>query len=135
MELPAAPPPLVLIADNDVGVNALLADILADRGLTCESVHDGEAAWARLQAGGVDVLVTDLDMPRLDGRELIRRLSQLSVCPATVVISGFMDRDFEATLDRHPGVRHVLRKPFDVLRFADLVAAAVPRAEGPTSSC
>lgn len=134
MELPAASSHLVLIADNDVGVNALLTGILTDRGLTCESVHDGEAAWARLQAGGVGVLVTDLDMPRLDGRELVQRLSQLPACPATFVISGFMDRDLEATLDRHPGVRHVLRKPFDVLRFAELVAAAVQEDEASTSS-
>lgn len=121
MPQPSPTAPLVLIADNDVGISALLYEILVERGIRCESVYDGELAWARLRAGGVEVLVTDLDMPRLTGRELIERLGDLPTPPRTLVISGFMEAGLAEELAALPAVRHILRKPFDIEKFADLV--------------
>jgi CheY-like chemotaxis protein len=121
---------VVLIADNDVAVNELLAQILTDRGLRCESVLDGGEALARLRDGGVCVLVTDLDMPNLDGRALLRHLPELPQAPATVVISGYVDQRLAAELESTPLVRAVLAKPFDVLAFADLVAGLVGEVTG-----
>ena len=115
--------PLVLIADNDDGVNAMLCQVLADRGLRCESARDGVAALSRLRLGGIAVLVTDLDMPELDGRELLRQLAEIDRMPWTLVISGYLDADVERTLRAQPGVRHILHKPFDVMEFAELVLA------------
>ncbi len=122
----------VLIADNDTAVNSLLTAILTDRGLLCVSVFDGEAALARLHEGGIDVLVTDLDMPKLDGRQLLGRLSEIDPQPATLVISGYLDALAEDQLRQHAAVRQVLRKPFDVMQFAGLVEqeAKAHRASG-----
>ncbi|MEE2887397.1 MAG: response regulator [Planctomycetota bacterium] len=111
----------VLLADNDTSVNSLLSAILADSGVRCVSVFDGEQALARLRAGDIDVLVTDLDMPKLNGRQLLDRLSEIEPLPATLVISGYLDRASEEELRGHPAVCHVLRKPFDVAEFARLV--------------
>ena len=65
-----------------------------------------------------------LDMPRMDGRQLLARLPEIRPMPATLVISGYLDPVVEEELGGHPAVRHVLRKPFDVLAFAGLVASA-----------
>ncbi len=120
----------VLIADNDVAVSGLLADLLTERGLPCETVHDGEAALNRLRAGGVAVLVTDLDMPKLSGQELLRQMGGIEAAPRTIVVSGYVDAVVEADLRRVPAVRHVLRKPFDVIEFADLVESLANEASG-----
>jgi len=117
----AKPTPTVLLADNDVAVNALLTEILRDSGLHCESVGDGEQALARLRRGGIAVLVTDLDMPNLDGQGLLEHLSEIDPRPATVVISGYLDREAEQTIGALPSVRHIFRKPFDVVEFAAVV--------------
>ena len=111
----------VLIADNDTAVNSLLTAILTDKGLHCVSVFDGEEALARLHEGGIDVLVTDLDMPKLDGRQLLGRLAEIDPQPATLVISGYLDTVAEDQLRQYAAVRQVLRKPFDVMQFAVLV--------------
>ena len=111
----------VLIADNDTAVNSLLTAILTDKGLHCVSVFDGEEALARLHEGGIDVLVTDLDMPKLDGRQLLGRLAEIDPQPATLVISGYLDAVAEDQLRQYAAVRQVLRKPFDVMQFAVLV--------------
>lgn len=111
----------VLIVDNDRAVNALLSEVLVGVGLSCESACDGEQALARLRGGGVKVLVTDLDMPNLDGRGLLEELPRLPQPPAAIVISGYVDRDASRALLELPHVRQVLAKPFDVMKFAALV--------------
>jgi CheY-like chemotaxis protein len=111
--------PRILIVDNDQGVNAMLSAVLRQQGLCCESVLDGLEAQERLRQGGVSVLVTDLDMPRLDGLRLLSQLQEPA--PAVVVISGYLDASAEARLGKMPAVRLVLRKPFDVLDFAERV--------------
>lgn len=115
--------PTILLADNDAPVNDLLQQVLLAEGVACESVLDGAVALERVQAGGVDVLVTDLDMPRLTGLELIEAISVLPQPPRVVVVSGFIDAAVEARLAGAPVVELVLRKPFDVLEFAQSVAA------------
>jgi CheY-like chemotaxis protein len=122
----------IVIADNDRGVSDLLREVLEQRGLAVEIVADGEAALARVGAGGVDLLVCDLDMPRLGGEEVLARLSGMSGGPPVVVISGFLDAAVQARLTRHRCLRGVFAKPFDILHFASRVAqlaGALPAGE------
>ena len=128
-------PPCVLLADNDAPVNALLCGLLDGQGLACEAVLDGVAALERLQQGGVDVLISDLDMPKLSGLELIEAVRDgIRPLPKIVVISGFIDADVEARLNASSVVCEVMRKPFDVMEFASRIAElAQPGAAGQAS--
>ena len=118
----------VLIAENDPGVSCVLAEVLARRGLEVETVEDGKAALDRLQVGGIDVLVCDLDMPTMSGEDLLRHIEDWERAPDVVVVSGFIDDALSAEFRGHASVREVLRKPFDVLKFADVVAGLVETA-------
>ncbi len=118
-----ASPPLVLIADNDVDVRDLLGEVLRLRGARTEVVDNGAAALARLRDGDVDLLVCDLDMPVLDGEGLLRELEALPVAPPVLVVSGYIDAAIQERLRRSSNVRGMLRKPFDVLQFADQALA------------
>lgn len=119
----------VLIADNDANVSAILREFLVRRGLDVDVAPDGRVALDRLEAGGCDLLVCDLDMPVMTGNELLERLRDVADCPPVVVISGYVDHALEQELGAHPAVREVFRKPFDVKAFAAIVAelaSAVP---------
>ena len=113
--------PTVLVADNDPGVRSLLAEVVRRQGLTVRTADDGEAARTVLVAGGVDLLVCDLDMPRLSGGEVLTWLAAQPTQPAVVVVSGYIDAKVASDLQRLACVRAILRKPFDVLAFAQLV--------------
>jgi len=134
--------PLVLIADNDRAVSALLTEVLARAGLAVQPVYDGETARNRAREPEVAVLVCDLDMPRLPGIEVIESLADLARPPAVVVVSGFLDARIQHRLAGLPFVRGVLAKPFDLLAFAAQVRTLVrdrgdageKRAE-PTLNC
>ena len=122
----------VVIADNDEGVRGLLAEVLRQRGLRTELAGDGERALQRVAAGGVGLLVCDLDMPVLGGEAVLERLAATSDPPPVMVISGYLDVAVRARLERYPRLCGVLAKPFDVLRFGERVAAllAGERAAG-----
>lgn len=109
----------ILVADNDPDINELLGHLLRSEGCRVDGVRDGEAALARIHQGGIDWLVCDLDMPRLDGLGLLQRLAeQLPSPPRTIVISGYLDAAIEERLRDFPFVESSWRKPFDILEFA-----------------
>lgn len=130
----APSPPRVLIADNDPDVRDLLGEVLRMRGAHTEVVDNGAQALARLGAGDIDLLVCDLDMPVLDGEGLLRELESLPGAPPVLVVSGYVDAAIHARLQRSSHLRGVLRKPFDVMKFADhALEIARPRGQGAPS--
>lgn len=111
----------VLIVDNDPGVQQLLTTVVRRHGLAVTGADDGARARELLLRERFDVMVCDLDMPHVSGNELLSWVAVRPDAPRCVVVSGFLDADTAARLEALPCVRALLRKPFDVLRFAELV--------------
>ena len=105
----------VLVVDDDAQIRALIATALAARGYTVTQAGDGTAGLAAAMAWSPDLLVTDLDMPGLDGRDLAERLATHFQGLRVLFVSG---REAGAQLENLPGRRRFLPKPFSV---ADLV--------------
>lgn len=117
--------PTALIADNDPGVRMLLADLVRRAGFVVRAVADGEAARDELERGSFDLLVCDLDMPKLSGQQLLRWLAAEPVPPAVVVVSGYVDAKMKEDLEQHRCVRSILRKPFDIMGFVAMLRTLV----------
>jgi chemosensory pili system protein ChpA (sensor histidine kinase/response regulator) len=87
-------PRRVLVADDSRSIREAASLILAQGGYSVETVPDGWDAWEMLQDRPFDVLLTDLEMPRLDGHELIgrvRRSNELHGLPIIVISSRTAD--------------------------------------------
>ncbi len=85
------PPPIrlrALVVDDDLEIGRFTARILDQAGYQVLTASDGQEALALLDTGDVDVLVTDLAMPRLDGLELISELRQSNRLLPVVATSG-----------------------------------------------
>lgn len=123
--------PLVLIADNDRAVSSLLGEVLTRKGFRVTHAYDGEQAAAMARQSGLAVIVSDLDMPKRHGLEVLASLADLASPPPVIVVSGYLDRAIEDRLRALPFVRTVLRKPFDLFAFADRVAALCPASSPP----
>jgi len=78
-----------LVVDDDSGARAVVGHELRTAGFAVIEACDGEDAWQRFQCERVDLVVTDLVMPRADGLELIRRIrtDARSWVPVIVVTS------------------------------------------------
>jgi len=76
----------ILIVDDEKMKRVTLADDLTAQGYEVVTADDGERAWNVLEAGGFDVVVTDLKMPKLDGIELLKRIKQGPLADLEVIM-------------------------------------------------
>ena len=72
------------------------------------------------EAAGVDLLVTDVIMPSMDGPSLARRLREARPSLKVIFISGYTEDRFSRHLDLGPGI-HFLPKPFSLKQLATKV--------------
>ena len=70
-------PPVILVAEDEPATAELLRELLGDEGYVVETAADGPAALARVQDGGIDLVLLDLMLPYLDGLRLCRLLRAL----------------------------------------------------------
>lgn len=109
----AAPSRRVLVADDSPMVRELLVDILVEHGLVCAVAQDGAEALALAQRERFDLVITDIQMPRLDGLGLVRALkddAQLRTIPVVMLTASQEERLMVAGLGL--GADDYLRKPF-----------------------
>jgi CheY-like chemotaxis protein len=114
----------IILADDNATVRRVLADVLAVSGYLVATASSGHEALARLaEHGGADLLITDLEMPGMDGWELVRSARAIYPGLRIGIITG---RDLPPPSDRIV-VDFLLRKPFGLRPFED----AVSRVLGP----
>ena len=79
----------VLVVDDDAGARSALRDLLKTQGYAADVAVDGEAALERIAEQPPDVVITDLDMPRMNGMQLLAELRQRArELPVIVVTSA-----------------------------------------------
>jgi two-component system sensor histidine kinase and response regulator WspE len=76
LENQARRPKRVLAVDDSLTVRELVRKLLTGRGYVTDLAVDGLEAWNALQSGGYDLVITDVEMPRLDGIELSTRIKK-----------------------------------------------------------
>jgi DNA-binding NtrC family response regulator len=81
----------VLVADDETNLRDLLVRELGRKGHEVDGVADGEAALERLGAGGYDVVVLDMRMPRREGLDVLRELAATPEPPQVIVMTGFQE--------------------------------------------
>ena len=126
----------VLVAEDEALIALSLADLLEAEGHEVAIAPDGADALdaARRLGGALDVLVTDLNMPRLGGEALIRALRAERPGLPVVVVTGSAPFGGEEELRRHAGghgLLQLLLKPADCGELAAALrrAAAARAAE------
>ena len=77
--------PRVLIIEDDTDINNSTAEYLRRQGCTCVQAFSGTEGRLLWQAGGVDLLLVDLMLPGLSGRELIEEIRKTSQAPVIVL--------------------------------------------------
>jgi len=114
----------ILTVDDSASMRALLLHALDSRGFDVVQADDGLSALEWLAANDVDVIITDINMPRLDGFGLIERLrSGERHCDRPILVLSTESSDEKKARARAAGATGWIVKPFD----AEKLAAAVRR--------
>jgi diguanylate cyclase (GGDEF)-like protein len=114
----------VLVADDDVSIRTLLAEVLGDDGFDVSTAANGGEAWEKFQAATYEIVLTDIRMPVLDGLQLLQRIRSKSPATRVLVLTSYasLASSVQALKD---GACDYLIKPFEDL---EAVSAAVQRA-------
>lgn len=67
-------PARILVAEDDLFLRELYADILTAEGYKVESAADGEEALQKIKAGGYDLVLLDIIMPKMDGLSVMKQI-------------------------------------------------------------
>ncbi|MEM1410946.1 MAG: response regulator transcription factor [Pseudomonadota bacterium] len=86
-------PERILLADDDAELSELLGEYLTGEGFEVVHAADGEAALERLRSPGIDAVVLDIMMPRLNGIEVLKRLRRESTLPVLMLTARGEDLD------------------------------------------
>jgi two-component system response regulator HydG len=123
-----ADPATLLIADDDPGLRESLERTLTREGYRVVLASDGRAALERVQAGGVDLIVTDLRMPGLTGLELLRAAKAIMPDVDVILLTAFGTVE-EAVKAMKDGAYDFLTKPFRREQLIKLIDKALERRD------
>ncbi len=122
----------IIIADNEENIRNVLSFMLEDLGHEIITAENGQVALERILEGRhkgapLDLLITDIQMPKLTGLELMDELTTLKVSIPTIAITGYGDKEMLVKLLRN-GCDDYLDKPLRqevVLKCVETVLARV----------
>jgi DNA-binding response OmpR family regulator len=103
----------LLIVDDEVDLVVVLVRMARDHGYDASGTIDPGDVMQIVRASRPDVVLLDLHMPRIDGRDLIARIVAEPTSPAVIVMSGWID-ELTRELCRAYGAVDIVRKPFEI---------------------
>jgi two-component system response regulator HydG len=116
--------PRVIVVDDKLAMAEMLADGLADHDLDTSAFGSGRTALEAVRAGGVDVVVTDLRMPEVDGFTLLDRIRAAAPDVQVIVMTAYGAIDSAVESIRR-GAYHYLTKPFKLDELVIFVRRAL----------
>ncbi|RMG08040.1 MAG: sigma-54-dependent Fis family transcriptional regulator [Acidobacteria bacterium] len=117
----------VLVVDDETNLRLVVKKELSRMGHYVETASDGEEAWQIMEEKDFEVILTDINMPRIDGIELLRRLKEKRQNPPEVIMitgHGTIENAIEAM---KLGAYDYLTKPYRITELAALVSQAAEK--------
>jgi len=122
----------ILLVDDSISVRRFVGQMLEKANFDVITANDGAEALRRLADTAVDAVITDLEMPRVNGYELIEDLrarASTRAVPAVVLTTRAGAK--HVSLARRLGIAHYVTKPVDEKAFVRLIGSLTARGAGP----
>ena len=118
----------ILVVDDEPDLEGLIQQKfrhqIHDGAVAFQFAHDGLEALAALKNGAVDMVVTDINMPRMDGLTLLRKLQEGKEKISTIIVSAYGDMaNIRSAMNR--GAFDFLTKPIDFLDLEATIAKTI----------
>jgi len=129
-QLQPRPPYRILVVEDDESLRQLNTEVLKQSGYAVDAADDGDVAWETLQLTSYDLLITDQNMARVCGIELLKKLRAARMELPVIMVTGTMP---EAELALHPWLQPaaVLLKPYTIPELLGVVRDVLYAAECP----
>lgn len=124
-----APAKRIMVVDDEEGTRDLLSDVLTSMGFKVTLAGDGQESLDRMRGRRFDLIITDINMPRLDGIGLLKRMKKEGRKEKVIIMSGRKVDDVRLGQEI-PVVFEKLHKPFRVGAFVKVVSSALAPERG-----
>ena len=122
MQASNSAPIRVLTVDDSASMRALLLGALTSRGFAVEQCEDGQEALEWLASNEVDVIITDINMPRLDGFGLIEKLRTSALhAERPILVLTTESSEEKKQRARNAGATGWIVKPFNPDKLLDVI--------------
>jgi len=113
----------VLVVDDEKGIRFLLSEVLHNQGFDVSLAKDGQESLEKMENDHFDLVVTDINMPRLDGVAMLKSMKRNGRNEKVIIITG--DPSDQRLYDTEmPNVVNRLFKPFGIGNFLSAVLSA-----------
>ena len=113
----------ILVVDDDADTRNHLFDVLSDEGFKVTVAKDGRESLNQMKTRRFDLLITDINMPRMGGIELLKRMKKAGRQERIIIMTG-KPAAYKNQNGDMPPVFSQLRKPFRMHKFLEVVASA-----------
>jgi DNA-binding NtrC family response regulator len=122
----------IIIVDDEAVIRELLSEALSEKGFLVTSAKDGRESLKYMKDDDFDLLITDINMPHIDGIELLKRMKTAGRKEKVVVMTGggFDPKGLGKDI---PHIYFQLQKPFkmsDLFKVVSSVLKAKNRGKG-----
>lgn len=116
----------ILVVDDEAGIRNLLFDALSSEGFNVSLAKDGQDSLDQMENRRFDLLITDINMPCVDGIELLKRMKKAGRKERVIIMTGkpVSHRLLEGDI---PPVFTQLNKPFPMNSLLEVVISALSR--------
>ena len=121
----------VLVIDDEASVRQLVKRALETQKHEVLEAGDGTTALQLIGREAIDLVISDVYMPEMDGIEFAARLAQQQPHPKLIAMSGggFKDKESLLEMTRRLGAEATLEKPFTIQQLLDTVNDILKRGE------
>jgi DNA-binding NtrC family response regulator len=103
----------ILVVDDDADMREWVKEDLESEGFKVETAPGGRSGVERVKQGGIDLVVSDVKMPDLDGLDLLREIREVAPSPFVIIVTGFGSID-TAIRAVKLGAYDYITKPFKI---------------------
>jgi len=120
----------VLVVEDDAGIRRSLFETLGSLGFSVGEANNGEEALQRLRMVNYDVVLLDINMPGMGGKETCRRISQ-GYPQLPVIMLTVRDEEDDIVESLDAGALDYITKPFQIRELTARLRAAIRRQRTP----
>ncbi len=113
----------ILVVDDESSIRFLLSDVLSSNGYDVTEAKDGQESLEKMEQTSFDLVITDINMPRLDGIAMLNRMDEVGRREKVILMTA-NPSDQRVKCLVMPRIVTRLLKPFEIENLLDLIIAA-----------
>ena len=121
--------PRILVVEDESDIRELNTEVLTQSGYSVDAAENGAVAWETIQRHGYDLVLTDYDMPKATGIDLVKKLRAARMALPVIMCTGTLPME---EFTRHPWLQPaaLLPKPYTIDELLGTVKQVLLSANG-----